>query len=473
VKPVQVSTLNGGDEIVKTIVDLYTQLDFKTRSGMEPEELRRPLTVRAVSQVQRYFQHLRPLEDMDAEDGDAMGIMLIDSIDAFKKNNSSGTMSALGKLALTVMMEKNAALRGLHRDFAWFSPVLIKVLENKPAPASTVGKRLEELTAADGGKIGKSMSAMLIANATAAAAVDEWIRAYPSMKEFAEKMPFFRPFMEKVAAQQLQAASFGLKFRVGLGAAFSSLDMGSDVVVVSELFAAGETGKAWAVVAMVAVNLVVQLWIVFTQKRKRPKIMAREMLLTVACLKPALDALGVVSGKEQEHFEPFPPQGELMLTKVAEVSHTRPQSPLPPHPPPNHHAGILRGAAGSLHPGRLRNHSHQQRRTGVDGRLRVAGDVRYGHRLHDADNFVRPMFRATTQPSACATHRQQGGSRGTSNDSPLARLLPPQQSTSFVLASLAQAQSGVRSPSFTLAQLRFRRRPCPQTARSEDLWLHP
>jgi hypothetical protein len=32
--------------------------------------------------------------------------------------------------------------------------MLIKVLDNRPAPPSTVNKRLEELTVADGGKIG-------------------------------------------------------------------------------------------------------------------------------------------------------------------------------------------------------------------------------------------------------------------------------------------------------------------------------
>ncbi|GMI34546.1 hypothetical protein TeGR_g7087, partial [Tetraparma gracilis] len=51
----------------KVSLELYSQVDFKTKeSRMELEELRRPLTVRAVSQVQRYFQHLRLPEDLDA-----------------------------------------------------------------------------------------------------------------------------------------------------------------------------------------------------------------------------------------------------------------------------------------------------------------------------------------------------------------------------------------------------------------------
>ncbi|GMI32518.1 hypothetical protein TeGR_g2179 [Tetraparma gracilis] len=304
----------------KISLELYAQVDFKTKNArMELDELSRPLTVRAVSQVQRYFQHLSPLESLDAADGVAMGVMLMDSVDAFKKGSSWSKKLNMGRLALSVMMEKNSALRKVHAKNSWFSAMLIKVLNNKPAPPSTVDKTLEELTAADGGKIGKSLSAMLLGNATADAAVDEWVRTFPSMKEFAEKTPFFRPFMEKVATQQLQAADWGMKFRVGLGAAFSVFDMGSDAFVVSELFAAGESGKAWAMIAMLTLNLLSQLLIVYIQKRKRPKIMAKDMLLTAMCLKPAVDALRVIEGGEGEHYEAISPFMELVATKITEV----------------------------------------------------------------------------------------------------------------------------------------------------------
>ncbi|GMI50365.1 hypothetical protein TeGR_g2327, partial [Tetraparma gracilis] len=146
-------------------------------------------------------------------DGIAMANLLVDSVAAFKKGSSWSARSKMGRLALSVMMEKNAAMRELHKENPWFSSMLVKVLGNKPAPLSTVDKRLEELTEADGRKIGKSLAAMLLANTTAAAAVDEWTRAFPSMKEFAEKTPFFRPFMDKVATQQLQVADWGMKFR--------------------------------------------------------------------------------------------------------------------------------------------------------------------------------------------------------------------------------------------------------------------
>ena len=152
----------------KVSLELYSQVDFKTKdSRMELEELRRPLTVRAVSQVQRYFQHLRLPEDLDAEDGIAMANLLVDSVAAFKKGSSWSARSKMGRLALSVMMEKNAAMRELHKENPWFSSMLIKVLDNKPAPPSTVDMRLEELTEADGRKIGKSLVTSLLASTTA------------------------------------------------------------------------------------------------------------------------------------------------------------------------------------------------------------------------------------------------------------------------------------------------------------------
>jgi hypothetical protein len=48
--------------------------------------------------------------------------------------------------------------------------------------------------------------------------------------------------------------------------------------------------------------------------------MAREMALTVFCLKPAIDALRVAGGSEKEHYEMFSPFVELMVTKLSEVS---------------------------------------------------------------------------------------------------------------------------------------------------------
>jgi hypothetical protein len=100
--------------------------------------------------------------------------------------------------------------------------------------------------------------------------------------------------------------------------------MGSDAYMVSELFAAGDLDKAWGVIAMVLLNVLFQLYIVYIQKRKRPRIMAKSMVLTILCLKPAVDAIRVAGDGEREHWETFTPHVSLVMTKIAEVRVTHP-----------------------------------------------------------------------------------------------------------------------------------------------------
>jgi hypothetical protein len=295
-------------------------MDFKTNSVvMENEKMCRPMTVRAVSQVQRYFQNLRKLDELDVEDGTAMGTMLMDSMDAFVVGCSRSNRQAMGRLAVTAMMEKNRALRELHGRYKAFAPMLINILRNRLAPPCKVNKPLADITEADGRKIGKTMSSLIIGNLTAAAAVDEFILTFPSMRELDERHSFFRPFLEVVARKKLATADLGLKFRVFLGASFSVLDMGSDVFMVTELFAVGETAKARAILIMIVLNIFLQLMAVFVQRRKRPRLMAWDMLLTILCLKPAQDAFRVVGG-EQEFYEKLTPYSEMLITKFIEVS---------------------------------------------------------------------------------------------------------------------------------------------------------
>jgi hypothetical protein len=114
------------------------------------------MTVRAVAQVQRYFQNQRALEDLDREDGLAMGYMLVDSLGVFKKGTPRGRgRTGMGRLALSVMMEKNVALKEIGKKWKWFAPMLTRMLENKPLPPASVSKRLTELDEKDGIKIGK------------------------------------------------------------------------------------------------------------------------------------------------------------------------------------------------------------------------------------------------------------------------------------------------------------------------------
>jgi hypothetical protein len=181
--------------------------------------------------VQRYYQNLRALDDLDADDGAAMGTMLLDSVGAFRSGNTWGKKKTLGRLALSVMLEKNRALRELHseyalpnslpprpsptnsRRYAWFAPMMVKVLDNRPGRPKTVDKPLGSLTEADGRKLGKTMGSLMLSNRLATTAVHNFIRRFPCLADFDARMPFFRAFMEAIAHHKRRSADWGVKVR--------------------------------------------------------------------------------------------------------------------------------------------------------------------------------------------------------------------------------------------------------------------
>jgi hypothetical protein len=85
-----------------------------------------------------------------------------------------------------------------------------------------------------------------------------------------------------------------------VGVVLPTVDMSSDVYMVTEYIRSGEIGMAKAIIAMVFLCLLSQLMIVYAQTRRKPALMVREMLLTLLFMKPARDALRVAQGNERK-----------------------------------------------------------------------------------------------------------------------------------------------------------------------------
>jgi hypothetical protein len=100
--------------------------------------------------------------------------------------------------------------------------------------------------------------------------------------------------------------------------------MVSDGVVIADYFRTGRTGFAHALLAMIAVNMLLQLLITFVQthglKKGRAKKIALEAAATLTCTKPGLDAWRVASGAEQLQGAPLSPLMEMDYSKGAEVA---------------------------------------------------------------------------------------------------------------------------------------------------------
>ena len=123
-----------------------------------------------------------------------------------------------------------------------------------------------------------------------------------------------------VAKRLLGEVSWGLKMRVVMGAGLSILDMTTDIVVIVGYMGKEDTkGYGWSLLGMVVASMVLQLLIVFVQNKGKPRVMAKEMLIVMTLMKPAIDAGRVASGKQMEEHHAFDAKSELVITKCVEM----------------------------------------------------------------------------------------------------------------------------------------------------------
>ena len=177
----------------ETVVELFTQLDF----GFDDEKAQlnnvsRPLTVGAISSLQRYFLYQCKLEDLGDKDGSALATMIVDAAQAQHAKGTTANRKHMARVAVNRVIEKSKALKQIKGQQVWFAPLLKAALHNMPLPPTKVSTPLAELTANEGHKIGRSLSAAMISNVTPEAGVDEWFRTFPAMVEFEEQQAWFR-----------------------------------------------------------------------------------------------------------------------------------------------------------------------------------------------------------------------------------------------------------------------------------------
>jgi len=123
-----------------------------------------------------------------------------------------------------------------------------------------------------------------------------------------------------VAKRLLGEVSWGLKMRVVMGAGLSILDMATDIFVIWGYVGKDDTRHyGWMLLGMVVGSVVNQLLMVFSLNNKKPWVMAKEMLIVVTLMKPAVDAFRVASGHEMDELHTVDAKSELTGTKMIEM----------------------------------------------------------------------------------------------------------------------------------------------------------
>jgi hypothetical protein len=103
--------------------------------------------------------------------------------------------------------------------------------------------------------------------------------------------------------------------------AFSIGDMASDAVQIVALFLAGQSLRAFALLAMIAMNLAFQALLVIVQlSHLGLRAVLRELSIVFSLLKPAIDAIRVAGGAERVEGAPFDPLAEMVIGKVTEMT---------------------------------------------------------------------------------------------------------------------------------------------------------
>jgi hypothetical protein len=187
------------------------------------------------------------------------------------------------------------------------------------APAIMGPIENENITKSEAIKIGKTFAMFLLTTTEPSAAVDAWAKDNIQLKDLMET-DWFEPMMSTIAKALLKESNLGLKWRVGLGAGLSIMDMISDTGVIGSYRASGNTAGAYSLMAMIGSNMAVQLLITYAQNRKKSKwVILRELTFVVTFLKPGVDAYRVATGHEDEHAV-VSPLLEMAFGKGAELA---------------------------------------------------------------------------------------------------------------------------------------------------------
>jgi len=192
---------------------------------------------------------------------------------------------------------------------------------NKFAPSPpTVNVALGKLSIKDARRIGVGLNVQLLAYGEAGAAVDEFIHAYPALAELDAESSCFRRELEKTAEKLLVNGDLGAKLRLFVGAALSTGDLVTDIIMIKNFFQAGQLGFAWGSVAMILGNIAFQsLLVMWNNANRGKKVIVMELLITWSCVKPGVDAYRVASGNDKVESVKIFPDMEMAASKSSEM----------------------------------------------------------------------------------------------------------------------------------------------------------
>jgi hypothetical protein len=142
-----------------------------------------PAAARAPLDALRYFNQVKRAESFETADAKELGQLLVLDTDNVRGKWDPDPLEA----KLRTFVNRSAVLRGARSTCPWIEVMLKEVLRNRLRVPKGSRKALEEFAEEDARKAGRGLANALIANATAEAAVDEWLMTYPALRELEQR----------------------------------------------------------------------------------------------------------------------------------------------------------------------------------------------------------------------------------------------------------------------------------------------
>jgi hypothetical protein len=177
------------------------------------------------------------------------------------------------------------------------------------------------MTAGGAVLMGQGLESIVRMSSTPAEAIDELLRKYPALTVMSDRHVWFQPLLETIAKRRRAAAPLGLRLRLALGAAFSILDMASDINNIVGMLIAGRSMEASVLLGMIALNLAIQaLVVIFQNSHRGRRAVLWELGVVFSLLKPGIDAARVAGGAERVEGAPLDPFTEMAICKLIEMT---------------------------------------------------------------------------------------------------------------------------------------------------------
>jgi len=169
-------------------------------------------------------------------------------------------------------------------------------------------------------RVGCSLSTFIRKRKTGAVAIDAWRLNYTQLDVLFKEVVGFEEFMVVIANNLMRDSIYGTVFRVTVGAVLSTVDAVTDIYVISSYYEEEElVGQAHVLLAMLLVNIIVQLATLYVQYRMKSWfVIGKEVLITMMFLRPAMDAYRVSTNHEDEEAN-LDPLSEMMWNKSIEL----------------------------------------------------------------------------------------------------------------------------------------------------------